>query len=172
MMCEPYCHKCQDQRSFVCVLARRTTTKISKEDKSNKKESKQNKEKKNADASGKKKHEKSSEMEAKSLKHSDNKLRRNYPLVDAGQKDTAEDNSEELEGQMKAFLNDPTRSELVFSTQLTSRDRFTVHRLAEEFGLDHSSKGTGEERYIAVAKKPTSAHGKLCFRYITSSNIE
>ena len=80
-----------------------------------------------------------------------------------GQKKTMADNREKLEGQIKTFLNDPERSELTFSTDLTSQERFTVHRLAEEFGLEHVSKGTGEERFIAVAKKETSYFGKNYF---------
>ena len=70
------------------------------------------------------------------------------------------DKREKVERQIKAFLDDPKKSELVFCTDLSSQERFTVHRLAEEFGLEHVSKGGGEERFIAVAKKPTSANGK------------
>jgi hypothetical protein len=101
-----------------------------------------------------------------SLKNSNNKPQFLFTLLDnEGQTDTTVDNTEKLEGQIKAFLYDPARSELVFSTDLTSQERFTVHRLAEEFGLEHVSKGTGEERFIAVAKKPTSDDGKLCFEF-------
>ena len=141
-------------------LARRITTKVSREDKSDRKDSKQSKERNNANTQSKKKHEKSTKMETGSFRYSNSKSCRDNPLVSIGQKDTTEDNTEELERQIKALLNDPTRLELVFSTDLSSRDRFTVHRLAEELGLEHSSKGTGEERYIAVAKKPTSDYDK------------
>ena len=147
-------------------LARRTITKISKEDKSNTKNTKQNKGKINVSNSQSKKNNerKSCKTQGESFKSSSSKSRFPCTLLDnEGQKDTNRDNTEKLERQIKAFLNDPTRSELVFSTDLTSHERFTVHRLAEEFGLEHASKGTGEERFIAVAKKPTSDYGKLCF---------
>ena len=79
---------------------------------------------------------------------------RNAVMDIEGQRCTSEENAIKLEGQIKEFFSDSKRSELVFSTDLTSQERFTVHRLAEEFGLEHVSKGTGAERFIAVTKKP------------------
>ena len=81
------------------------------------------------------------------------------------------DKREKLEGRIKAFLDDPKKSELVFSTDLSSQERFTVHRLAEEFGLEHVSKGTGEERFIAVAKKPMSPNGKNILNFHVSHDL-
>ena len=154
---------------FIC-LATKTSTKKSSEDKSNPKKSKQNKEER---SKTKKNNKKSSKTQTDSFRASPSR----YTLLDnGGQSDTIEDNLEQkrtmlvnrekLEGQIKAFLDDPKRSELVFSTNLSSQERFTVHRLAEEFGLEHVSKGTGEERFIAVAKKPTSPNGKKMLNFL------
>ena len=153
---------------FIC-LATKTSTKKSGEDKSNPKKSKQSKEER---SKTKKNNKKSSKTQTDSFRASPR-----YTLLDnGGQSDTTEDNLEQkrtmldnrekLEGQIKAFLDDPKRSELVFSTNLSSQERFTVHRLAEEFGLEHVSKGTGEERFIAVAKKPTSPNGKKMLNFL------
>ena len=153
---------------FIC-LATKTSTKKSNEDKSNPKKSKQSKEER---SKTKKNNKKSSKTQTDSFRASPSRC----TLLDNGrQSDTTEDNlrqkrtmldnREKLEGQIRAFLDDCKRSELVFSTDLLSQERFTVHRLAEEFGLEHVSKGTGEERFIAVAKKPTSPHGKKMLGY-------
>ena len=149
---------------FIC-LATKTTTKKSSEDKSNPK-SKQNKEQRN------KTNKKSSKTQTGSFSASPFRCnlldngRKSDKLEDImEQKRTMVDKREKLEGQIKAFLDDPKRSELMFSTDLSSQERFTVHRLAEEFGLEHVSKGTGEERYIAVAKKPTSPNGRKMLNF-------
>lgn len=68
---------------------------------------------------------------------------------------------EKLEEEIKAFLKDPTRTELEFSANLSSEERFMVHCIAEELGLNHISKGTGTDRFIAVTKKTTPPDGKF-----------
>ena len=145
-------------------LATKTSTKKSSEDKSNPKKSKQSKEQRNKIN---KNNKKSSKTQTDFFSASpfpctvlDNGGQSDTPEDNMEQKRTIVDNRDKLEGQIKAFLDDPKRSELVFSTDLSSQERFTVHRLAEEFGLEHVSKGAGEERFIAVAKKPMSPNGK------------
>jgi hypothetical protein len=58
---------------------------------------------------------------------------------------------EQLEEQIKCFLVSKGR-ELVFGYDLTTQERFYVHTIAEELGLEHESKGEGEQRHIVVRK--------------------
>ena len=153
---------------MLLCLATRIKTEKSNEIKSGTKKSKKGKE----DTTQTNKNNKKKQSRTQTHSLSESRFRCNL-LDNGGQSDTAEDsmgqrktmadNREKLEGQIKTFLNDPKRSELTFSADLTSQERFTVHRLAEEFGLEHVSKGTGEERFIAIAKKETSDFGKNYF---------
>ena len=70
---------------------------------------------------------------------------------------TAKYSRETLEKEILNFTQDKSKNELSFPKTLNSQQRFDVHSIAEELGLDHESIGEGKERYIVVRKPPKSA---------------
>ncbi|XP_053400098.1 DNA-binding protein SMUBP-2-like [Mercenaria mercenaria] len=58
----------------------------------------------------------------------------------------------ELQGQIEQFLSNNEADILEFPSTLSGRDRFLVHEVAEKQGLAHTSKGTGDDRFIVVTK--------------------
>lgn len=77
---------------------------------------------------------------------------------------TAKYSRETLEKEIVNFTQDKSKNELSFPKTLNSQQRFDVHSIAEELGLDHESIGEGKERYIVVRKPPksTSKGGFTC----------
>ncbi|RMZ87949.1 hypothetical protein DV736_g4823, partial [Chaetothyriales sp. CBS 134916] len=54
--------------------------------------------------------------------------------------------------EMTLFRNDPTREVLIFSPTLTPEYRRVVHTLAHQLGLQHTSRGTGDQRQVHVTR--------------------
>jgi len=57
-------------------------------------------------------------------------------------------------GILKDFIEDESKKEYEFSSELDSSDRKRIHSLADEFGLEHTSQGD-EVRTIIVRKNPS-----------------
>ena len=53
---------------------------------------------------------------------------------------------------MTIFRSDPTREVLIFSPTLTPEYRRVVHTLAHQLGLQHTSRGTGDQRQVHVTR--------------------
>lgn len=70
---------------------------------------------------------------------------------------TAKYSRDTLEKEIVNFTQDKSKNELSFPKALNSQQRFDVHSIAEELGLDHESIGEGKERYIVVRKPRKSA---------------
>ena len=70
---------------------------------------------------------------------------------------TAKYSRETLEKEIVNFTQDKSQNEFSFPKTLNSQQRFDVHSIAEELGLDHESIGEGKGRYIVVRKPPESA---------------
>ncbi|CAL8356453.1 unnamed protein product [Lota lota] len=62
--------------------------------------------------------------------------------------------SAEIREQVENYLRDPSQEELQFPPSLNSHDRMLVHRISEELGLGHESKGEGKDRCITVSRPP------------------
>lgn len=60
----------------------------------------------------------------------------------------------EIEEKIKAFLDNESLQTLEFPATFNSYHRQLVHRIAEEHGLHHESKGQGAERKISLTKVP------------------
>ncbi|RMD43650.1 hypothetical protein DV735_g1438, partial [Chaetothyriales sp. CBS 134920] len=54
--------------------------------------------------------------------------------------------------EMTLFRNDPSREVLIFSPTLTPEYRRVVHTLAHQLGLQHTSRGTGDQRQVHVTR--------------------
>lgn len=59
---------------------------------------------------------------------------------------------EDLEKEIKNFLQHESRQELAFPATLSSQERFYVHSIAQEFGILHESHGDGQQRSVVVRK--------------------
>jgi R3H domain len=53
------------------------------------------------------------------------------------------------------FKNDPNRETLVMSSSLSPEVRRTIHALAHNLNLYHTSHGTGDQRQVHIMKYPT-----------------
>lgn len=83
----------------------------------------------------------------------------------------SEEKRRKLEEEIQCFLKDDKSLELEFSINLTLEQRFIVHCIAEELGLSHGSKGTGEERFIVVAKTTSPSDSKCTLMSCLSFNV-
>jgi hypothetical protein len=54
--------------------------------------------------------------------------------------------------EMMLFRRDPTREVLIFPPSLDPTSRRTVHTLAHHMGLQHTSRGTGEQRQVHILR--------------------
>ncbi|RMZ83910.1 hypothetical protein DV737_g1461, partial [Chaetothyriales sp. CBS 132003] len=54
--------------------------------------------------------------------------------------------------EMTLFRSDPSREVLIFSPTLTPEYRRVVHTLAHQLGLQHTSRGTGDQRQVHVTR--------------------
>lgn len=54
--------------------------------------------------------------------------------------------------------NSPTaRTQMAFPPEFSPHQRRVVHLIAQKLGLDHSSRGDGEDRYIVISKPETDS---------------
>lgn len=58
----------------------------------------------------------------------------------------------EIYSRVLLFKDDNLRDELSFARSLTSYQRRIVHLVAKKLGLEHSTRGEGEDRHIVVFK--------------------
>lgn len=77
------------------------------------------------------------------------KTEKKSPVVAAK---VVEPEEEKLRQQLQSFVADATKDEFAFPATLSPKERAIVHSLAEQFGLNHSSEGTGNERHLKVSK--------------------
>jgi len=63
------------------------------------------------------------------------------------------DKIKEICAMLKAFNNDSSRIELIFSHELCEFERFVIHESAKNYGMTSFSTGEEEERYVTVHKK-------------------
>ena len=73
-------------------------------------------------------------------------------VSDAAEKENVK-SREDLESEIKSFLVKKGKEKLAFPPSLSSQERFYVHSIAEELGVEHESKGEGDQRYIVVRKR-------------------
>ncbi|KAL4229741.1 DNA-binding protein SMUBP-2 [Mactra antiquata] len=78
----------------------------------------------------------------------------------------------EFRKQLEDFVLNDKVDILTFPCSLNSHDRLIVHQLSEEMKLTHTSKGTGNERYIVVTKPDVDGQDKLENLRITESRLE
>lgn len=71
------------------------------------------------------------------------------------------ESSSQHEARILEFL-ESREAQLDFPSSLNAHDRFLVHQLAEEYGLQHISTGDGRERYISVRKSLCLGVAKAC----------
>ena len=57
-----------------------------------------------------------------------------------------------LEGKIRTFSADENSESFEFPIDLSSRERYLVHKMCEELGLCHSSEAGGAERQIIISK--------------------
>ncbi|XP_048581003.1 DNA-binding protein SMUBP-2 isoform X2 [Nematostella vectensis] len=57
-----------------------------------------------------------------------------------------------LQERVQTFMTDSKRNVLEFPASFSDQQRFMVHSIAEDFGLEHESRGEGKERYITIRK--------------------
>ena len=68
----------------------------------------------------------------------------------------------EIYSRILLFKDDRMRDELAFSRTLSSKQRRTVHLVAQKLGVYHYSVGEGEERYAVVTRiDPEKVRAKL-----------
>ncbi|KAM4733526.1 DNA-binding protein SMUBP-2 [Anableps anableps] len=72
----------------------------------------------------------------------------------SAQKDQKENKSRytEIRVQVENFMKDVNMKNLQFPSSFNSHDRLLVHRIAEELGLVHESRGEGGDRCITVSR--------------------
>jgi R3H domain len=57
--------------------------------------------------------------------------------------------------ELVLFKNDPNRETLVMPPSLSAEHRRTIHALAHNLNLHHTSHGTGEQRQVHIMKHPS-----------------
>lgn len=73
--------------------------------------------------------------------------------------------------ELVVFKNDPNRETLVMSPSLSPEHRRTIHALAHNLNLHHTSHGTGNQRQVHITKDPTGT--KVSPQHQTfSSNVQ
>ena len=89
-------------------------------------------------------------------------------VSDAAEKENVK-SREDLESEIKSFLVKKGKEKLAFPPSLSSQERFYVHSIAEELGVEHESKGEGDQRYIVVRKR-SEKRGEKGKRVIQNEN--
>lgn len=72
--------------------------------------------------------------------------------------------TDEIRGQIEAFINDKKAFEKIFSPNLNAWQRLLVHEIAEEKRLFHKSYDTGKNRSIRVRKLGYKQQGETCIK--------
>ena len=67
---------------------------------------------------------------------------------------------QEIEEKIKEFLFAKDIQELIFPQSFNSYHRQLVHKIADEYGFKHESKGEGKERRIIITKCPKKTEDK------------
>ena len=82
----------------------------------------------------------------------ENKIKFNQNAKDDGHFALIKEKERKLENRIRQFSEDESTEKMEFSVNLTSKERYLVHKLAEELNLFHSSSGEGKERKIIISK--------------------